>query len=138
MRQYDGYTPDDVTLNWMPVDHVGALLMYHLKDTYLGCRQVHVKTDLILGDPLKWLDLLEAHGVNYTWSPNFGYKLVADQLAKATDRRWDLSRMRFFMNAGEQVMLPVIEDFLKRVAPFGVSERTMCNRLTAWPRPPLI
>jgi len=140
VRQSDGYAPDDVTLNWMPVDHVGAMIMWHLRDTYLGCQQVHVKTELILADPLKWLDLLEAHRVNYTWSPNFGYKLVADQLAKATDRRWDLSRMRFFLNGGEQVTLPVARDFLTRVAPFGVSERAMqpayggaetCTRITA-------
>ncbi len=141
VRQADGYDPADITLNWMPVDHVGALIMWHLRDTYLGCRQVQVKTDLVLADPLKWLDLLEAHRVSSTWSPNFGYKLVADELAKAPpDRRWDLSRMRFFLNGGEQVTLAVTADFLKRVAPFGVSEDAMqpayggaetCTRITA-------
>ena len=139
VREFDGHTSDDVTLNWMPIDHVGALIMYHIKDTYLGCQQVHVKTDLILANPLKWLDLLEAHGVNYTWAPNFAYKLLADQLVTVTERGWDLSRMRFFMNAGEQVTLPVAEDFLKRLAPFGVGEGAMqpgyggaetCTRIT--------
>jgi len=124
LRQFNGHTSDDVSLNWMPIDHVGTLLFYHLKDTYLGCCQVHVKTDLILADPLKWLDLLEAHRVVRTWSPNFGYKLVADQLATATDRRWDLSRVRF-LNGGEQATLPVIRDFLDRVVPFGVHHQAM-------------
>jgi hypothetical protein len=47
--------------------------------------------------------------------------------------------MRFFMNAGEQVTLSVVRDFLAAVAPFGVSERSMqpaygmaetCTRMT--------
>ncbi|HEX2053673.1 MAG TPA: AMP-binding protein, partial [Actinomycetota bacterium] len=124
-RQFNGYTPDDITLNWLPVDHVVPILTFHLKDVYLGCRQTHVKTDLVLADPLKWLDLLEAHSVTHTWSPNFGFKLVADHLATAADRHWDLSQMRFFMNAGEQVTLPVVRDFLDRVAPFDVPQQAM-------------
>src|SRR6266571_2702149 len=124
-QQFNGYTPHDVSLNWLPVDHVVPILTYHLKDTYLGCQQVQVKTELILADPLKWLDFIEAHRVTHTWSPNFGFKLVSDHLLQVRERTWDLSSIKFFMNAGEQVTLPVVADFLDLVAPFGIQQQAM-------------
>ncbi|HEU5378166.1 MAG TPA: SDR family NAD(P)-dependent oxidoreductase [Ktedonobacteraceae bacterium] len=123
--QFNGYTSDDVTLNWLPMDHVVPILTFHLKDVYLGCQQIHVKTDYILAQPLRWLDLLEARHVTHSWSPNFGFKLVADQLATHPGKTWDLSAMQFLMNAGEQVTLPVVRDFLERTAPFGIRQQVM-------------
>jgi acyl-CoA synthetase (AMP-forming)/AMP-acid ligase II len=124
-RQFNGYSSDDVTVNWLPMDHVVPILTFHLKDTYLGCAQVHVPTDLVLAEPLLWLDLLEKHRATHTWAPNFGFKLVADRLARAEKKPRDLGAVKFFMNAGEQVTLPVVREFLAAVKPFGVRERAM-------------
>lgn len=122
---HNGYSRDDVDLSFLPLDHVVPILTCHLKDVYLGLRQVHVRTGHVLRDPLRWLDLLEAHGATHTWAPNFAFKLVAEALGVATGRRWDLSRVRAFMNAGEQVTLPVVTEFLRLMAPFGVPERAL-------------
>jgi amino acid adenylation domain-containing protein len=124
-QRFTGYTADDVSLNWLPMDHVVPILTYHLRDVYLGCDQIHVSPAVVLANPLRWLDLIEANRVTLSWSPNFGFKLVSDTLAKVTGRAWDLSSMKFFMNAGEQVTLPVVREFLERVAPFGVRTRVM-------------
>lgn len=124
-QAFNDYSEDDVTLNWLPVDHVVPILTYHLKDVYLGCQEIQVKTDRILADPLAWLNLIEAHRVTHTWAPNFGYKLVSERLAAAGGRSWDLSSVKFFMNAGEQVTLPVVREFLEQVSPFGVPARAM-------------
>jgi amino acid adenylation domain-containing protein len=124
-QQFNGYTPDDVNLNWLPVDHVVPILTCHLKDVYLGCQELQVKSDFILAEPLRWLDLIERYKVTHTWSPNFGFKLVADRLSKARQAQWDLSSMKFFMNAGEQVTVPVIRSFMEQVAPFGVPLHAM-------------
>lgn len=124
-KQFNGYSAEDVSLNWLPMDHVVPILTCHLKDVYLGCQQVAVSTNLILADPLAWLDLIEKYRVTHTWSPNFGYKLVADSLRKAPSRARDLSSIKRFMNAGEQVTLPVVSEFLKLVAPFQVAPQAM-------------
>jgi non-ribosomal peptide synthetase component F/short-subunit dehydrogenase/acyl carrier protein len=123
--QYNGYGPKDVTLNWLPMDHVVPILTCHLKDTYWGCHQILVPTDAILGDPLVWLDLIDQCRVNYTWAPNFAFKLVSEAIRKHSDRQWDLSSIRFFMNAGEQVTMPVVREFLDMTSPFGVHQQTM-------------
>jgi amino acid adenylation domain-containing protein len=124
-QRSNGYTQADVSLNWLPVDHVVPLLTYHLKDVYLGCRQAQVKTGLILYDPLAWLDLIETHRVTHSWSPNFGFKLLSDALSQSPDRNRDLACLRFLMNAGEQVTLPVVKEFLRGVSRFGVAPRVM-------------
>src|SRR5262249_12378121 len=46
----------DVSLNWLPLDHVGGIVMFHLRDVYLGCRQVLAPTSEFLARPLNWLD----------------------------------------------------------------------------------
>ncbi len=122
---FNGYTSDDVSVNWLPMDHVVPILTCHLKDTYLGCQQVHVTTSAVLNEPLLWLDLMAKFRVTHTWAPNFGFKLVADRLANVMGRRWDLSSIKFLMNAGEQVTMPVVREFLRAVAPFGVNESAM-------------
>jgi acyl-CoA synthetase (AMP-forming)/AMP-acid ligase II/acyl carrier protein len=123
--QFNGYTSDDVSLNWLPVDHVVPILTWHLRDVYLGIDQVELKPDLILENPLLWLDLIERYRVTQTWSPNFGFKLITDGLSSAPNRSWDLSSIKYFMNAGEQVTLSVVRDFLRMLAPFGVGPLAM-------------
>ncbi len=124
-QQFNGYSADDVSLNWLPMEHVVPILSCHLKDVYLGCQQVAVASSAVLADPLLWLDLIERYRVTHTWSPNFGFKLVNHALANGSERSWDLSSMKFFMNAGEQVTLPVVSEFLDLLAPFGVAPNAM-------------
>lgn len=124
-QQFNCYTSNDVSLNWLPFDHVVPILTFHLKDTYLGCQQIHVKPACVLSDPTRWLDLMEKYQVTHTWSPNFGFKLVSDHLARTPGRPRNLSSLKFLMNAGEQVTRPVVEEFLRHVSPFGVKSRAM-------------
>jgi len=124
-REVNGFGPEDVNVNWLPMDHVGPILTCHLKDTYLGSRQVHLKTELVLADPLRWLDALDTYRGNFSWSPNFGYKLVNDALARSPGRRWELSCVRRLLNGGEQVTVPVAEEFLQRMAAFGLHPGAM-------------
>jgi acyl-CoA synthetase (AMP-forming)/AMP-acid ligase II len=112
-QQFNGYTENNVSLNWLPMDHVVPILTCHLKDVYLGCQQVAVVASRVLGEPSAWLDLIERHKVTHTWAPNFGFKLVADALNRQPNRKWDLSSIERFMNAGEQVTLPVVRQFLE-------------------------
>ncbi|MDJ0836029.1 MAG: amino acid adenylation domain-containing protein [Acidobacteriota bacterium] len=119
-RAFNGYSPDDVTLNWLPMDHVVPILTCHLKDTVLGNHQVEVPTSRVIADPLRWLDLLERFEVTHSWAPNFGFKLVAAELEQQPERRWDLSRVKFLMNAGEQVTEPAVADFVRALQPHGL------------------
>ncbi|MFI2667803.1 non-ribosomal peptide synthetase/type I polyketide synthase [Micromonospora carbonacea] len=115
--------PGDVLLNWLPLDHVAGLLLYHLGGVFLGASSVHVATGLVLADPTRWLDLMARHGVTHGWSPNFGLRLVADAVGRDPGgRRWELGGVRRMVSGGEQC-LP--ETFRAFVAATGVPAAAM-------------
>ncbi|MEU3391596.1 non-ribosomal peptide synthetase/type I polyketide synthase [Streptomyces albidoflavus] len=114
--------PDDTMVNWLPVDHSGAFLLYHLLAVFAGCTNVHSPTDRVLAEPLRWLDLLETYEAQHSWAPTFAYGLVADALAEGPSRTWDLSGLRTLLCGGERVVLPVLRRFLDATAGSGVRE----------------
>ncbi|MER5433861.1 AMP-binding protein [Streptomyces sp. NPDC002588] len=108
------------TLNWMPLDHAGGLLLFHVRDVYLGAYQVHARPDWVLADPLRWLDLAHRHRACTTWAPNFAFSLLNDQAHRLAGRNWDLSRLRYVMNGGEPVRAAVVRRFMALLAPYGL------------------
>ncbi|MFJ8194667.1 amino acid adenylation domain-containing protein [Streptomyces sp. NPDC096094] len=121
----NGLGPDDVTLNWIPLDHVTGVVMFHLRDLYLGCRQIHAPTPWILQDPTRWMDLAHRHRVTVTWAPSFAFGLLAEEAERFRDRDWDLSPMRLVMNAGEVVVAAAARGFLHTLRPFGLPQDVM-------------
>jgi len=119
----------DVTFNWMPLDHVGGIVMWHLRDVFLGCRQLHAPSEYILRDPLRWLDAIERHRVTNTWAPNFAYGLICDRMEEIRSRHWDLSCVRYFLNGGESIVARTARRFLKILAPHRLPATAM---LPAW------
>ena len=121
------YRPEDVTLNWLPFDHVVPMLTFHLKDVYLGCSAVQVPTERVIANPLLWMCLVERYRVTHSWAPNFGFKLVAGAIEKAMDTEGrafthDVSSLKLLMNAGEQVVAEVCDAFLSAT---GLPQRVM-------------
>jgi amino acid adenylation domain-containing protein len=124
-EQLNALGADDVSLNWIPLDHVTGVVMFHLRDVYLGCRQIHAPTSWILQDPLRWMDLADRHRVTVTWAPNFAFGLLAEQSDRFAERAWDLSPMRLVMNAGEVVVASAARRFLHTLKPFGLPQDVM-------------
>jgi acyl-CoA synthetase (AMP-forming)/AMP-acid ligase II len=126
-----GYRSSDVTLNWLPFDHVVPMLTFHMKDVYVGCDSVQAPTAEVVGEPLRWLRLIQDHRVTHSWAPNFGFKLIAQALRQRRGGGgggegggesggsggggcgYDLSTLKFLMNAGEQVTAAVCDEFIK-------------------------
>ncbi|WP_329171607.1 SDR family NAD(P)-dependent oxidoreductase [Streptomyces sp. NBC_01477] len=123
----NGLRHDDVSVNWLPLDHVGGVVMFHLRDVFLGCHQVHAPTRWVLQDPLRWLDLAHRFRATSTWAPNFAFGLVNDRAAELERRGagWDLSALRFVMNAGEAIVSRVARRWLRLLAPFGLPGTAM-------------
>ncbi|MGF1482019.1 MAG: amino acid adenylation domain-containing protein [Cyanophyceae cyanobacterium] len=119
------FTSDDVSLNWFPLDHVGGLVMFHLRDVYLGCQQIQAPIQLVLQQPLLWLDWIERYRATITWAPNFAYGMVVAQAEAISHRRWDLSSMRFILNGGEAIAARSARKFLEVLAPHRLAATAM-------------
>ncbi|MEP6491997.1 MAG: SDR family NAD(P)-dependent oxidoreductase [bacterium] len=125
VTQRHGFTAGDVSLNWFPLDHVGGIVMFHLRDLAMGCNQIQVRTDYILQDVLRWLDLIERFRVTITWAPNFAFALVNDRSDELASRPRNLSSLGFILNAGEAIVAATTRRFLKRLIPHGLPETAM-------------
>lgn len=123
--QQHAFDHNVISLNWMPLDHVGGLVMYHLLDVYLGAEQVHCPSALILGAPLRWLDWLTRYRVTSTWAPNFAFALVNDRLADSEPGAWDFRALNFILNGGEAIVPRTARTFLRKLAPYGLSPTAM-------------
>lgn len=104
-------TQEDISLNWLPLDHPGPLIRCCIRCVFIGGEQIHVPTDLILHQPLTWFDLLERYQVTNTWSPNFAFTLVNEQSAEIKQRTWNLSAVRSLLNTAEPIVPQTAQRF---------------------------
>lgn len=111
-----------VCLNWMPLEHVASIAMFHLTQVALGCTQIQVENGLILQNPLQWLDLVDRFRVTHTWAPNFAYGLIGDRAAEVEARSWDLSCLRWMGNGAEAVVGKTTRRFLALLSPKGLGD----------------
>lgn len=116
--------PEESMLNWLPVDHSGALLLYHVLPVFTGATNVHLPTADVLADPLLWLKKAAQYGVAHAWSPTFGLQLAADELTARPELSMDLSSIRSLVSGGEQIVLPVVDRFLAATASSGLGRET--------------
>ncbi|MFI6084328.1 SDR family NAD(P)-dependent oxidoreductase [Streptomyces sp. NPDC051217] len=125
VARHCGLASDDVSLIWMPFDHV-TVAMYNVRDVFLRCLHVNAKIDHFLADPLLWFDWADRYGATNTWAPNFAFAMVnASAEEICTQRSWDLSRLREITNGGEPVAFATSQRFLELLAPHGLSADAM-------------
>ncbi|TCC09266.1 NAD-dependent epimerase/dehydratase family protein [Kosakonia quasisacchari] len=116
---------DDINLNWMPLQHVGGIVMCHLQDVVAGAQQVHVATEFILSEPSRWLTLMQKFDVTLSWAPSFAFRLLADTLAATELTTLDLSKIRCLINAGESINRQAALDFLAQLSQYGLKPNSI-------------
>ncbi|MET7418838.1 SDR family NAD(P)-dependent oxidoreductase [Dactylosporangium sp. NPDC005555] len=121
----NGFTEDDVSLNWMPLDHVGGMIMFNLRDVFLTCEHVNVRTGSVIRRPLLWLDCVEKFRATCTWAPNFAFSLVVQRADEIAAGSWDLRTLTNICNAGEAVVARTARRFVELLAPHGLPADAM-------------
>lgn len=120
VSQTFGFEPNEVSLNWLALDHVGGLVQHHLRDLCLGYTQLHVQTAFILASPPRMLDLIDQHRVSLLWMANFGFNLMNEHALSIAAGRWDLSCVKLWENGGESVTPDSCQRFLAMLAVHGL------------------
>ncbi|BAY78558.1 beta-ketoacyl synthase [Nostoc linckia NIES-25] len=118
--QMNNFSSDEIVLNWMPLEHVGAIVFLGLMAVDLGCKQIHASTEYILQNPIRWLELIQRHQASISWAPNFAFSLLNERASEINQQSWDLSSMRFLVNAGEQIVPKTARSFLKLLQQHGL------------------
>ncbi|MGW4686102.1 SDR family NAD(P)-dependent oxidoreductase [Streptomyces sp. NPDC004244] len=121
----NGFDSREVALNWMPLDHVGGIVMWSVRDVVLRCRHVNATIDAFLADPLRWLDWIDRYGVTNTWAPNFAFALVNERAPAMAGRSWDLSTLKHLLNGGEAVVSRTADRFIELLTAHGMPADAM-------------
>lgn len=123
--QVSQFTREDISLNWLPLDHPGPLIRCCIRCIFLRCQQIHGPTDLVLQEPTVWFDWLERYGVTTSWSPNFAFALVNDRAAEIKQRSWNLSAVRSLLNTAEPIAPQTAQRFWELFSGYGLAARAM-------------
>ncbi|NVJ06426.1 SDR family NAD(P)-dependent oxidoreductase [Myxococcus sp. AM001] len=120
------YTPQDVGVSWMPLDHVAGITYSHLLCLRAGTSHALVSRDYVLADVLRWMDLLSELKGTHGWAPNFAFGLVADRLERGERRAWALSHVRVLSCAGEPLVARTLQRFTEALAGDGLRRDVVC------------
>ncbi len=120
------FTKHEVSLNWMPLDHVGGIIYFHLRDVLLGCRQIQIASKCILENPILWLEIIDHYQVTVSWAPAFAYKLILEARDALSHKALDLSSVRYLFNGGEAVVAKSAREFLSLLAEYGLDKGVIC------------
>lgn len=135
-KLHHGTEPGDVFLNWVGLDHVASMCEIHLhaskclkcvcasfrpltRIVSLGSEQVHVPASELLRDPLRFIQLLDAYKVAYTFGPNFFLSRVRDALATNTALTADLSCLKSINSGGEANVVTMCDDLTRQLQRLG-------------------
>ena len=105
---------NNVSLNWMTLTHAAGLIWCHIRDMYLNILDIHVNSEVVLKNPLLWIELMSEYKVSITWAPNFAYALVNNFLDDSKDYKWDLSKLKYIFAGGEANVSKNLRNFLKK------------------------
>lgn len=116
---------EEVTFNWMPMDHVGGIIMSHIRDVYLYCQEILSPVNYILADPIRWLKIMSDYKVTNTWAPNFSFNLINSFEKEIKTMKFDLSALRLITNGGEVVVANTTLKFNELLSPFYFDKAAM-------------
>jgi len=119
------FTPDDVSLSWMPLTHDMGLIGFHI---FMFANRIHahlMPTELFIRRPLLWLTFATRVRATILCSPNFGYKHYLKVLGDRPIEGLDLSSVRLIFNGAEPISVDLVDEFLWRLAPAKLARNAM-------------
>jgi acyl-CoA synthetase (AMP-forming)/AMP-acid ligase II/acyl carrier protein len=119
------FSPDDVSLSWMPLTHDMGLIGFHLIMFYSRVHAHLMPTELFIRRPLLWLTLASRIRATILCSPNFGYKHYLKVLGDRAIEGLDLSSVKLIFNGAEPISVELCEEFLTRFAPARLPRNSM-------------
>lgn len=121
-----GFSPDDVTVTWLPHFHDMGLILGVLQAAFTGFPCYLMTPPSFIKRPLAWLRALSRLGGTFSPAPNFAYDLCVQCYDPKQDQQLDLRSWRVALNGAEPVRRPTLERFAATFEPHGFDARAFC------------
>ena len=112
-------------LNWLPLEHVGTLMLLHMTAMIAHSSYVNVHTNEILEDPKYLLKLINDNKVSMTFAPNFYYKLVMEQRTEIQKMDIYLDSLKVLINGSEMINYSLATEFIESLSEKGLKQDAM-------------
>ena len=119
------FEKDDKFFNWMPLTHDMGLIYYHIQGVVLQMDQCQMPTQLFIRYPSLWMHKMSEHRASHSASPNFGYRFFLDYYNKEMSESWDLSCIKYLLNAAEPISLKIYEKFASEMELLGLRRSSL-------------
>lgn len=120
-----GFISEDRFLSWTPYYHDMGLIGCHLTVIALGMFQINMHPVNFVKKPTIWVDLISQHKITITSSPNFANRLLLKKLTDKHLETWDLSCLRLIFNGAEPISVPLVKEFMEKLAVCNLHETSM-------------
>ncbi|MEG5066785.1 AMP-binding protein [Microcoleus sp. B3-A4] len=121
-----GYTPDSVTVTWMPYFHDYGLIEGLLEPLYNGTPCYVMSPVAFIKRPFRWLEAISRYKATHSQAPNFAYDLCVRRINSQQWEQLDLSCWRAAGNAAEPINPEVLTKFTETLNPCGFSPKAFC------------
>jgi acyl-CoA synthetase (AMP-forming)/AMP-acid ligase II/alkylation response protein AidB-like acyl-CoA dehydrogenase/acyl carrier protein len=121
-----GYTPESVTVTWMPYFHDYGLVEGLLQPLFNGTPCFVMSPFAFIKRPINWLQAISRYGGTHSQAPNFAYDHCVRRISPEACLGMDLGSWKSAGNAAEPINAIVLERFFETFAPFGFRWNTFC------------
>ncbi|MBS5983672.1 MAG: AMP-binding protein, partial [Clostridium butyricum] len=118
-------TDDDIIFSWLPLTHSMGLSMVHIAAYVQGINQYIMKPSTFIKKPLLWMQKVSEHKVTQLYSANFAYKYLIDAVKDQSNLKWDLSNVRYMMNASEIISSITCKEFGEVMKKYGLRDNVI-------------
>ncbi|GAB1815570.1 long-chain-fatty-acid--CoA ligase [Mycobacterium sp. MUNTM1] len=108
-------TSSDVLVNWLPLAHDLAMIMYMSWPMQTGAELIAITADQFIRNPAVWPQMITEFSGTITAGPHFSYVILSRVLDRSADGAFDLSSLRLAINGSE----PINSTDLARLAESG-------------------
>ncbi len=114
-----GYTPDSVSVTWMPYFHDYGLVEGMTQPLYTGIPCYLMSPLAFIKQPVRWLQAISHFKATHSQAPNFAYEQCVRRVTDEQIAALDLSSWAMAGNAAEPINPRVLEQFYTKFAPCG-------------------
>lgn len=114
-----GYTPESVTVTWMPYFHDYGLVEGMMEPLYNGSHCYIMSPFSFVKQPLRWLEAISNYKATHSQAPNFAYDLCVRRAKPKQLSTIDLSSWEAAGNAAEPINPKVMESFYETFSTCG-------------------
>lgn len=116
---------NDRFLGWVPLIHDMGLIFFHIVPLLANAPQFLMPPAVFVAYPEIWMESISKNQITISGSPNFGYRMVLDNLDRMNTENLAFDQVRFMINSAEPVSIRDCKAFQQAFEPYGLPKNTV-------------